>query len=456
MVKALFILSPEDENCGESKLKFKTVSTRLYRGGPFPPLGLLSLLNVLQNKLSKTEIQFFDGQLLSKEEIIGKLNNWLPDFVGIGPSLRSYGNTLAIARSAKSLSSKVILGGYYASSLAKEILSNRGPRSDDYCVDAIVQRDGEEAICDLVEKKDFNQISNLIWQDETGRIIENKIKDLDINETSFNDRDCVNVEEYFERQQERPTNGFKRGLTMISHKGCAWRAKSGGCVFCPRKNQPASSTKSPELFWDEVISLRRRYKTDFLWDVRDDFLEDEEWLENLVSARPQSEELGRDFYFRLYARVDNINEKTIKLLQNLNLPIRLIVGFESGSDKMLKAINKGCSSKEAMRSAKLLSKSGFWFTASFVLGCPGESRQTLFDTVNYAKKLKQMGATITAQLLKPYPNSRAFALLADKNKLKYGGRDIIDYCDLIKDWVDGFCDVGLNEVLKAFQEISKI
>jgi radical SAM superfamily enzyme YgiQ (UPF0313 family) len=418
---------------------------------------MISLFNAIKNNIPKSEIQILDGQFLSKKDTIGAVDDFSADIIGISSTETNYILSLEIARLAKSLGSQVVLGGHHASSLAREILLNRGPHSGDYCVDAVVCGDGEEAICGLIKKDSFAQISNLVWQDETGRIIENEAKTLDINKTSFMDRDCVDVEKYFERQQEpdRP-NGFKRGMTIVSRKGCAWRAKSGGCIFCNRMNKDISNIKNPELFWEEVSYLANRYKIDFLWDVRDDFMEDKDWLENLAAARPSFDKLGRNFRLKIYTRIDNINDETVALVEKLNLPMRFTIGFETGSDKMLKTMNKGYSMEGAMRGLESLKKIGSRFTACFVLGGLGETRETLLETINFAQKLSQRGANIFPQILRPSPNSRAFDLIAKKKEPKYANQDLINTQESVKDWVADFCNVGLDDLLDAYQKMKMI
>ncbi len=456
MVKILLIAPPEPP-VEQQEPEFKTTPEFFHKLGPYPPLGMISLFNAIKNSIPKSEIQILDGQFVSKGDIIGRLNEFLSEFVGISSTETNYILSLEIARLAKSLGSQVVLGGHHASSLAREILLNRGPHSGDYCVDAVVCGDGEEAICRLIKKDSFAQISNLVWQDEAGRIIENEAKTLDINKTSFMDRDCVDVEKYFEKQQEpdRP-NGFKRGMTIVSRKGCAWKSRSGGCIFCNRMNEKISNIKNPRLFWEEVIYLVNHYNIDFLWDVRDDFLEDRDWLEDLAAFRPPIDTLGKNFRLKVYARIDNINDEAVALVEKLNLPMRFTIGFETGSDKMLKTMNKGYFMEGAMRGLESLKKIGGRFTACFVLGGLGETRETLYETMDFAQKLSRMGANIFPQILRPSPNSRAFELMAKKKEPKYANQDLINTQESVKDWVANFCGVSLDELLDAYQKMKMI
>jgi radical SAM superfamily enzyme YgiQ (UPF0313 family) len=418
---------------------------------------MISLATTVKNNIPGSEVRILDGQLLSKEEIVAEIKDFSPDFVGISSTETNYPFALELARLVKYSGSRVLFGGHHASSLAKEIMFNRGPRSQDPCIDAVVCGDGEEALWRAASGDDFRRISNVVWQDEDGRVVANEMKSLDIDKTAFLDRDFVNLEEYFRRQGEpqRP-NGFKRGMTIVSRKGCAWKSRSGGCIFCNRMNKEISNIKNPELFWREVGWLAGRYNIDFLWDVRDDFMEDKNWLENLAASRPSLDKLGRNFRFKIYARIDNINDETAALLEKLNLPMRITIGFETGSDRMLKTMNKGYSMEQVWRGLESLKKLDSRFTACFVLGCLGESAETLSETIDFAQKLSRMGANIFPQILRPSPNSRAFDLIAKKKEPKYANQDLINTQELVKDWVADFCDVGLDDLLDAYQKMKMI
>ncbi len=109
-----------------------------------------------------------------------------------------------------------------------------------------------------------------------------------------------------------------------------------------------------------------------------------------------------------------------------------------------------------MRGLESLKKINSWFTTCFVLGGLGESQETLFETINFAKKLSQMGDNIFTQILRPSPNSRAFELVARKKEPKYANQDLLNAQELVKDWVANFCSVSLDELLTAFQKMKMI
>ena len=144
-------------------------NTRIISQNFFPPLWALSLATYLRDRMSEAEIRILDGQMLKISDILKELDRITPDIVGLGPIWLNYKNALAIARQSKKIKSRVIMGGHYATGLAKEILANRGICSDDYCIDAIIQGDGEEAFYQFILGLPFKKIKNLVALEKSSR-----------------------------------------------------------------------------------------------------------------------------------------------------------------------------------------------------------------------------------------------------------------------------------------------
>ena len=233
---------------------------------PYPPLSLLSLSTFLKLKGHNAYIKILDGQIAPIEKIIKIISKISPKIVGISPFSPTYWDTLKIARFSKKIGAKVILGGHHAASLAKEILLLRGSYSDDYCVDCVVQNDGEEAFYRIVKGESFKKIPNVIFLHSPGVVKINKVKTLNFDNLPIADRDLINLEPYFKTQ---------RALNIFSKIGCEWRGLTGsGCIFCSRMHDKLMRSKSPDSFWKEINFLRKKYTIDTILDGRDDFLDD--------------------------------------------------------------------------------------------------------------------------------------------------------------------------------------
>lgn len=107
------------------------------------------------------------------------------------------------------------------------------------------------------------------------------------------------------------------------------------------------------------------------------------YLTEILSNRPKSCD---DITWQIYLNAGTVTEELIPLLRSLRVT-RVFCGFESGSDAMLRTLNKRENVADNWRAFKLLTDAHIEIEANFVLGAPGETRTTLEETVRAAKQL---------------------------------------------------------------------
>lgn len=420
----VFLIDPPLNNDRYSKL--------LSERGIVPPLWMLSVGTYLKSKLPDIELKLFDGAYQKTEEIIEDIDNQKPEFVGLSPMLLSYNNTLSIARAAKKVGARVILGGHHATGLRREIILNRGQFSNDYCIDAVIQQDGERAFYEYVSSRELKNIKNLVYQSNNREIIENSLDLLCLDELPIANRGLIDRSIY--KRRTFPINM----ASIFSQKGCAWRTHTKhGCIFCSRMDKELR-TKNPERVWEEINYLVKDFNVHFIWDVRDDFLDNPEWL---YSFHQESRKHKQMPVLRIFARADRINRDTIRVLKEVNVK-QVILGIESGDVKSLATMRKGLPAESNLRAVKILNDFGVKIIACFVLGAPKESVKSLFNTFIHLSKIKRLTRLYAKKiyLLTPYPNSYAFDLLKNKIGAKYEGKDLLDWDELTTDWLKNFCD----------------
>jgi radical SAM superfamily enzyme YgiQ (UPF0313 family) len=144
----------------------------------------------------------------------------------------------------------------------------------------------------------------------------------------------------------------------------------------------------------------------------------------------------------------------------------MIVGYESGDAQILKNIKKGATLDMARRFTKDAHKLGLTIHADFIVGLPGETRQTIRNTIDFAKELDC--ETIQVSIAHPYPGTE-FYDHAEKNGLiqigvsmtDEGGHQLpnivhpgLDRAELV-DWVQRFYDEYYYRPKAAFRVVSK-
>jgi radical SAM superfamily enzyme YgiQ (UPF0313 family) len=418
--------------------------------GPHYPLGITSIAAYLRKKLPNLSIKVFDEQIYSSADIKKELEKIRPDIVGLNCMFRNYKGILELAHHAKRSGARVLIGGNYASALAKEILNNRGPYSEDYCIDGVVRQDGEKAFYEYVAGKSPRKINNLVYR-EKEKIIENPIRLMNLNDLpSVNlNFEYLNPNDYFKEYRRRfPSSRYKRPFDIYSQKGCRWRDKpGGGCLFCSIMYNRLRLI-NPKIMWNEIDRLVFNYGVDYIWDVSDSFLSDKKWFEGFYR---ESLRRTKKPFFKIQARADElIDERIIRMLAAINTR-QIFIGFESSDNKCLLRMGKGTAENINKSALSLLLKYKIPIRAYFLLGAPGETEKSLKKTRDLAEYILNAGEDnlVVTPYLIPLPGSSAFNLFIKKTGKKYAGKDIISWEEVVNDWAKYFCKVSPEEMEKV-------
>ena len=409
--------------------------------GIVPPLNLIALATYIRKKLQKSGIviEILDGDILTQKRLENQLDG---DFVGVHTNFGNYLNALKIAKRAKKKGAKVIFGGPYSSALAEVILKKHK------YVDYIIRGDGEKALEQIILGKPLRTIKNLVFRDEKGNIVFNKVEELDINKMPSPDYSFLDLRAYFKRSQRSSKTKYKE-LPIYGGKGCFWRSIKG-CLFCalPYKSY---RMKSPRKVWKEIKDAEKAGAT-LVWNTLDDFTSDINWIREFRKLKPKNSPP-----LFIYSRANNITKEMARLLSDLNC-ICVFIGIESGNNKCLNALRKGFTVNHAIEAVRNLSEYGIEVHPSFVLGAPGETKESVNDTLDLLKKILEFKniREVEADIMRPLPGSPAYTLLKNKLKDKYKDIDFIHMDPLRRDWVKNFCNVDFKYLVSALKKIQKL
>ncbi len=166
-------------------------------------------------------------------------------------------------------------------------------------------------------------------------------------------------------------------VTMLAGRGCAFR-----CSYC----QPAENAvfghpyrmRSPESVVGELIALKRRYsfRSVTFWD--DTFTFRPSWIEAFC-YRYEAARIGATIAACSRADIVCANEAMIERLASVGLDW-LVIGFESGSQRILDLIRKGTTVKQNLEAARICRKYGIKVFGTFMLGLPTETRAEALAT----------------------------------------------------------------------------
>jgi radical SAM superfamily enzyme YgiQ (UPF0313 family) len=322
-------------------------------------------------------------------EVKKAIKNFAPDIVGISIWTTFATSAFHIARLSKEIkpSCSVIMGGPHATVKAEEILKLA---SD---VDYVVRGEGEIAVNELVQhiensRNDLSTILGLSYRFD-GEIRHNphreNTKELDI--FPFPDRTLL--------MNERKYTSEDMGLIMTS-RGCPY-----GCTYCSTDTRRVSY-RSIDNVLKEIRLVKEKYGTTQFSFKDDSFTVNRKRVEELC-RRLTNERFNINW--ECNTRVNLVTEDLLRIMKKAGCN-SIKVGIESGSERVLKEMNKGITHDHVRNAAHFFKKIGIHWTGYFMMGVPGETVEDIYKTLDFMYEVKPDFASIG--VYEPFPGTPMF------------------------------------------------
>lgn len=189
-------------------------------------------------------------------------------------------------------------------------------------------------------------------------------------------------------------------VSIYSSRGCPSK-----CIYClwPQTFSGRSMRcRSPQNVYDEV-----KWIVDNIPGVREISFDDDTFTANREHAREVANKLKPlGISWTINARA-NCDYETLKIMREAGLR-HVVVGFETGNEQILKNIKKGVTKQQAIEFTRNCKKLGLSVHGAFIMGLPGETRETICETIEFAKRLDLN--SIQASLASPYPGTEFWDL----------------------------------------------
>ena len=362
-----------------------------------PPLGLAYLAAALEK--GGFSVKIIDG-FVEDVNISGIISSQ-PDIIGLTATTPTFNSALSIARRIKDglPSVMIILGGAHITAMPLEAM-RAGP------FDIGVIGEGEETVVELVSlratggSEAISSIKGLICREGPNLVTTPKreiIKDLD--NIPLPARHLLPP-----LSRYRPTPASYRRLplgVLITSRGCPQQ-----CAFCDRAVFGNSYRKrSPENVLAEAEELINKYGAREIRFFYDCFTLDKERTikicRGLRKIRPK-------LPWTCLTTVGSVTKELLKEMKASGC-WQVLYGLESGSERMLKLLKKGASLEQNIRAVKWAKDAGLSVRADFILGTPGETAESLNQTLSFALKMKLDYAHFNKFV--PYPGSELYERL---------------------------------------------
>ena len=341
---------------------------------PYPPLGLLYLSAYLKHQGHSVEI--YDSTFGTRDELEHKIRQSPGGLVGIYTNLITRASVLRIIETARQVDSTIILGGPESANHGAEYLQAGA--------DVVVVGEGEltlaELLCTLPSTGPdrLHGVRGIVFKSNTGEIVTTperaKINDLDT--LPLPDREAIDLQKYLDVWREH--HGAS-SVNLITARGCPYR-----CTWCSHAVYGYSHRRrSPANVAAEVEWIVQRYNPDQLWYADDVFTISHPWMQTYSA---ELRKRGLHLPFETITRADRLQtEAAVESLRELGC-YRIWIGSESGSQRILDAMQRGVSVEQVRRATKLAQKHGIHVGMFLMWGYEGEELEDIAATVEHVKE----------------------------------------------------------------------
>ena len=351
------------------------------------------------------------------------------DHVIINTSTPSLKNDSKVAEAIKKNRPETKIGfiGAHAAVLPAETLK-ASP-----AIDWVGRKEFDFTCKEVAENRPLETIAGLSYRNGEGKIVHNPEREMITNMDSLPwvadvyKRD-LQIEKYFIGYLLHPY------VSMYTGRGCP--AQCTFCLWPQTIGGHKYRVRSAENVANEMAYMKKIFP-----QVKEFFFDDDTFTANLPRAREIAKKLAPlGVTWSCNSRA-NIDYDTIKSFKDSGLRL-FLVGYESGNEDILKRIKKGVTTEEMRNFTKSCHKAGVVIHGTFILGLPVETRQSIENTINFAKELDVFSLQVS--LAAPYPGTELYDMAGqngwfvkkDKTDLVEGDgfqQSTLEYPELSKD-----------------------
>lgn len=355
------------------------------------PIGLYSVAAVLKENHHDVEILNWHDMGKNPDLIEEALRQKKPHVVGFSVLHANRWGAVEIARIAKRLDrkAKIVFGGVGATFLWEHFLSHFSE------IDFVVLGEGEYTFLNLIGylerpgPKGPEHVKGLAFR-KNGNIVRTEDEDLieDLDELPIPSK-------YFEYQY------------VSSSRGCVWQCRFCGSPLFWRKK---IRYRSPQHFVDELEMLYKKGVT-FFYFSDDTFTMKKKRVIEICQAI-----IKRGLHISWYAvsRVNMVDENVLLWMRKAGC-IQISYGIESGSEKIRRVLDKHIETGQIKKAFALTTKYGILSRAYFIYGAPGETWETIQESIDLIQEIKPL--SVVFYILDLFPGTELYRELKQKSGL---------------------------------------
>jgi len=370
---------------------------------PFP-FFLAHAASLLKSKNNETKLIDAIAQGLGEQKVMDAINAYNPYLIVIETSTPSFDNDMRITYGIKNTisNSAIVLCGPHATTYARDILGKY-----DF-IDYILMGEYEYTLLDLVNilnnPANLKRVPGLAFKSNQSVVINSPrptIKDLD--DLPWPERGGEVIYKY--------NDGFA-GLPVPNVQMCSSRGCPFHCTFClwPQVlyGEHKYRKRNPVKVAEEMDWLIQKFNFKAVYFDDDVFNIDKTHVAGICK-----EIIKRKIRvpWAVMARADFMDEKLLSLMSDAGL-FAVKYGIESANNNVLRLCKKNLNLARAEKMIKYTKKLGVKVHLTFCLGLPGETKQSIQDTVNFISEARP--DSLQFSLATPFPGTSYFKYLEKK------------------------------------------
>jgi anaerobic magnesium-protoporphyrin IX monomethyl ester cyclase len=378
---------------------------------PFIPLGIAYLGAVAEKAVHQVTVIDCQAEHLTYDAFKNRLSQIPSDVIGITATTLLYNSAKTLLGIARETHPKAvtIIGGSHATFWDTNALQETP------ALDIVVRREGETTFLEILQHlqtgKPLNDVLGITFRAKDGTFIRTEDRPF------LTDLDSLPFPAYHLLPLESFHRMGKTIFPLTTSRGCVqW------CDFCStvRMFGRGYRTRSPKNVVDEIEMLHNKYgESQFTFY-------DDAFTVNRANVMTMCSELkARNLHVQwdCETRVDYVDQELLQTMKDAGC-LAVWYGVESGSEKILGQMNKKTKKDQIRAAFKMTQKTGMMVIASAIIGFPGETEETAWETINFIKELNP--DDIGFYVATPYPGTPMYELVKKNGWLRITDFDRYD------------------------------
>ncbi len=333
------------------------------------------------------------------------------DLVVMHSSSPSFPGDVKVAEALKEANPDLLVGFVGA----KVAVEPEGSLLASPSIDFVAREEYDFTVVEIAEGRPLDQVDGITYRDSRGVLAHTPdravLEDMDrlpyVSEVYRRD---LRVEDYYNGYLKHPY------LSLYTGRGC--RSQCTFCLWPQTVGGHRYRTRSVAHVLGEMEFIRDNFP-----EVKEVFFDDDTFTDSRERAEEIARGMGRlGLEWSCNAKA-NVPYDTLRVMRENGLRL-LLVGFESGNQEILTNIKKGVKVERARQFAKDCRDLGITIHGTFIMGLPGETTETIKETIRFAKEINPH--TLQVSIAAPYPGTALYRQAQEEGWLPADDASLVD------------------------------